>query len=171
MSSVVHTDPLVTLGLASVGGGVQRERPAEGRVMPQERLPTILGAPHVAVVDASEEISELLQLVLEDEGLRTVVVAASDVKRGRQHLETFLRGYDPPVVVWDIAIPYAENWADFLHIRDSAAGQGRRFVLTTTNPRALPSLVDEAPAPEVVGKPFDLDALVGAVRRALGGAP
>jgi hypothetical protein len=40
-------------------------------------------------------------------------------------------------------------------------------VLTTTNKRALDALVGRTPAQELVGKPFDLDALVQAVRRAL----
>ncbi len=123
--------------------------------------------PLVAVVNTSEEISELVQLVLQHEGIRTVVAFTTDFKRGRQDLGAFLRQYDPPVVVWDIAIPYAENWEFFQRVRESEVGQGRTFVLTTTNKRALEAFVGATPTLELLGKPYDIDALVAAVRRAL----
>ncbi len=123
--------------------------------------------PLVAVVNTSEEIAELIQLVLQQEGIRTIVAYSTDFKRGRQDLGAFLRQYDPPVVVWDIAIPYAENWDFFQRVRESEVGQGRTFVLTTTNKRALDALVGPTPTHELIGKPFDLDDLVAAVRGVL----
>jgi DNA-binding response OmpR family regulator len=128
--------------------------------------PVALDAPLVAVVNTSEEIAELLQLVLQHEGWRTVVAFSTDFKRGRQDLGAFLTHYDPPVIIWDIAIPYADNWAFFRRVRDGDAGRARAFVLTTTNKRALEELVGETAAHEIVGKPYDLDDLVAAVRRA-----
>jgi DNA-binding response OmpR family regulator len=129
--------------------------------------PIALDAPQVAVVNTSEEIGELLQLVLQHEGFRTVVAFSTDFKRGRQDLAAFPAHYDPPVVLWDIALPYADNWAFFEHVRASAAGRGRAFVLTTTNKEALEGIVGETPAHEIIGKPFDLDEIVAAVRQAL----
>jgi DNA-binding response OmpR family regulator len=123
--------------------------------------------PLVAVINTSEEVSELLSHVLQHDGLRAVVAYAVDFKRGRQDLDTFLRNYDPPVVVYDIAMPYAENWAFFERVRDSEQGRARRFVLTTTNKRALDELVGETSAIEIIGKPFDIEEVTGAVRRAL----
>ncbi len=52
-------------------------------------------------------------------------------------------------------------------MRDSEAGQGRTYILTTTNKCALEAFVGEAPALELMGKPYDIDTLVDAVRRAL----
>lgn len=123
--------------------------------------------PLVAIIQTNEEIAELLQLTLQSEDIRTVGAFTTDFKRGRQDLATFLRSYDPGVVLWDIAIPYDENWAFFTRMRQSPEGQGRRYIITTTNKRVLASVVGETEAREIIGKPYDLEALVDAVRRAL----
>jgi DNA-binding NtrC family response regulator len=127
----------------------------------------LAGTPTVAVINASEEIAEMLSMVLQHAGIPTVMAYPLDFKRGRQDLAIFLTNYDPPVVVFDIAIPYAENWAFFERVRDSAAGRGRTFIVTTTNKRALEEIVGGTGAHEIIGKPYDLDAIVDAVRRAL----
>jgi DNA-binding response OmpR family regulator len=123
--------------------------------------------PLVAIINTSEEVSELVAMVLQHEGIRTVSAYTLDFKRGRQDLEAFLENYDPPVIVYDIAIPYPENWAFLQRVRASPAASGRRFVITTTNKQALSQFVGETDVREIIGKPFDLDELVAAVRRAL----
>ena len=74
------------------------------------------------------------------------------------------------MLVWDLAIPYAENWALLERVRRSDGARDRAFVLTTFNKDALESIVGETPAIELVGAPADLAAIVAAVRRALGQA-
>ena len=126
--------------------------------------------PLVAVVNTSEEVMSLLESVLQNEGLRTVMAFVPDLKRGRPDVGTFLQQHDPPVLVWDIAIPYAENWTFFSAVRESEAARGRRFVLTTTNRQALEQLVGPTDTIELMGRPFDLDEIIAAVRRALAAA-
>ena len=75
--------------------------------------------------------------------------------------------FDPPVVLWDIGIPYEENWALLRRVCRSRAGRRRRFVLTTANKRALESLVGATSASEFVGTPHDLERLRISVRHAL----
>ncbi len=124
--------------------------------------------PVVAIVDTSEELAELLCLVAESAGGQPVVTYVPDLKRGQPDPAAFLTAHDPRLLFWDIALPYEENWAFFQQVCQSAAGQGRAYLLTTANKRVLEQLVGPTPAHEVVGKPWDLDALIARVQQRLG---
>jgi DNA-binding NtrC family response regulator len=125
-------------------------------------------APVVAVLNASEDVVGMLREALQEEGFTVVTAHVPDIKAGREDLIAFLRRYDPRVVVYDISPPYEENWTFLRLIQDTEAARGRAFVLTTTNRRALAEVIGETVAIELLGKPYDLDQLVQAVRRALG---
>ncbi len=127
-------------------------------------------APLVAVVNTSVEVVALLEMVLQSEGLRTVSAYVPDLKHDQPDARAFLTQHDPPVVVWDIALPYAENWTFFESVRGSDAAKGRQFVLTTTNKRVLEELVGPPNPRVLVGRPFDLDDVITAVHRALAAA-
>jgi CheY-like chemotaxis protein len=123
--------------------------------------------PRIAIVNTSEEVAGLLVQVMQGEGFETVVAYVPDLKRRTPDPHAFLTEHEPAVVLWDIAIPYVENWTFFEQVARSAAAQGRRFVLTTTNKRALEELVGPTPAHELIGRPFDLQDIITAVHRAL----
>ena len=53
-------------------------------------------------------------------------------------------------------------------MRSSQPAQECRFILTTTNKPALDKLVGESEALEIIGKPYDLERVITAVRGALG---
>ena len=124
-------------------------------------------APVVAVVQTSEDIVHLLCDVLTGGGFQPVVGYVPDFREVRQDFAAFLAEHDPVVLIWDIALPYEQNWAYFQQVAQSDAARGRRFVLTTTNKRALETLVGATSAHELIGKPYDLDELLAAVHRAV----
>jgi DNA-binding NtrC family response regulator len=125
-------------------------------------------AVQVAVINTSEDTLRVVQQWLELEGLTTVGGYVTDFRQGRASLRAFLTEHDPQVIIWDLAIPYAENWAYWLQVRDLPEMDSRRFVITTTNERAISELVGTIPVYEIVGKPFDLDRLAAVVRQGLG---
>ena len=93
--------------------------------------------PLLAIVNTSVDLAEMLAEAAKEEGYRTVTGWVSEFRSGRQDPAAFLREHEPDVVLWDIAIPYEENWNFFQSVQQSEAGRGRWFVITTTNRRVL----------------------------------
>ena len=52
-------------------------------------------------------------------------------------------------------------------MRNSKVMQGRAFVITTTNKKALDDLIGPSDVVELLCKPYDLEQIVQAVNRAL----
>ena len=126
----------------------------------------------IAVINSNQDTTEMLRECLQHYGYTSVVIGhVTDIKRGRTDFLQFVAAHDPQVLVWDISIPYEENWR-FVHLLMNGEQMvGRRVVLTTTNKRALDQLVGRTEALEILGKPYDLDQIVKAVDRAAGITP
>jgi DNA-binding NtrC family response regulator len=123
--------------------------------------------PVLAVINTSEEICRLLYRAFTRKGFEVPITYVPDLKRGEPDIQTFLREHDPKVVLWDVAIPYQEYWQFLQSVTHSESAADRAFVLTTTNKGALDSLVGPTDTYEIIDRPFDLDIIVDAVRRAL----
>lgn len=124
-------------------------------------------APVIAVLNSSEDVVQMLREVLEAAGYVTVTAHVPDIKQGREDLIAFLAHHDPRVIVYDVSPPYEENWTFMRLVQSSEAARGRRFVLTTTNKRALEDQVGATETIEVIGKPYDVEMILEEVRRAL----
>ena len=128
--------------------------------------------PTIAVINSNEDTTEMLREILQQNGFSSVVIGhVTEIKRGQEDFLKFLDIHDPRVFVWDIEIPYQENWRLVHLIMNSEKMQGRSVILTTTNKRALDSLVGHTETIEIIGKPYDLNQIVEAVKRAAGIGP
>ena len=128
--------------------------------------------PTIAVINSNEDTTEMLRQVLQHAGFSSVVVGhVTEIKRGQEDFLKFLAVHNPRVFVWDIGIPYEENWRFTQLLVSNEKMRGRIVILTTTNKRALDSLVGHTEAIEIIGKPYDLNQVVAAVKRAAGVDP
>lgn len=133
-------------------------------------IPTASAKPIVAVFNSSSDTVELLRTQLETQGFHTVPGHIPEIKKGELDFISFIEHHRPAVIVYDVSMPYDANWNFLKLVRSAQPVQQCRFVLTTTNKPALDQLVGETEAIEIIGKPYDLDRVVAAVRSALGQA-
>ena len=116
----------------------------------------------VAIFNTNPEVLDLVREALEEAGYATVIAHVDDLKRGRIDLVQFVEQHHPDAVVYDVAPPYDTNWTFLRLMRNSRVMQGRAFVVTTTNKRALEELIGPNDAVELLCKPYDLQQIVDA---------
>lgn len=152
-------------------------RASDGTVPGDAGVSLNLGKPHgineavgrsmIAVVNDDPALIRTLQILLEVEGYRTAGLNMSTVG-GPDALLHWIDRHDPQVILYDIPLPYEDNWEGFRQVQDAEAGTHRRFVLTTTNLRAVRELAGPAAEIEIIDLPFiSLDEVLQAVQRAL----
>ncbi|MDQ3486283.1 MAG: hypothetical protein M3468_00950 [Acidobacteriota bacterium] len=130
------------------------------------------GPPTVAILNTNDDTVEMLRVLIESEGMVAVSAHVDDIRRGQFDFGGFLEEHDPQVVIYDIPPPYDRSWLFLEHMRSLPSMQGRKLVLTSTNPARVHEVVEHAREPilEIIGKPYDLQLIVEAVKQALGGA-
>jgi len=133
--------------------GVAAVRSERAAMVDQERT-TVL------VVDDEPQVVWMLQFSLEAEGFQTF--AARD---GRSALDG-LREHRPKLMLLDVMMPIMDGWSVLEQIRELPEGQRPRVVVVS----ARSSLRDRAKATELgadafVAKPFNVDELIGVLRR------
>jgi CheY-like chemotaxis protein len=120
----------------------------------------------VAVMNANDDVVEMLRTAIEQAGFNTVSTHVTDIKRGHEDFLSFVKEHDPQVIVYDVAPPYKENWTFFQLLRNSEASKNCQWVLTTANIGLLQEIAGAAlDVLEVSEKPETLDRIVKAVQR------
>jgi DNA-binding NarL/FixJ family response regulator len=129
-----------------------------------------MSPPVVAIFNGNEDVVEMLRFALEQAGMVVVSGHIDAIRRGEQRLSDFVQEHDPAAILYDLVPPYDRSWRFLEHIRDTPSMRGRRFVITSTNEQRARDIIGTAEhVYEVVGKPYDIGAIVKAVEDATGG--
>jgi CheY-like chemotaxis protein len=110
----------------------------------------------ILVVEDSDEIRELLGLVLEAEGYR--VVALDD---GRDVLET-ARELNPALITLDLALPGKDGWAIVRELQEEEATRDIPILVISAYTRELDGPLRRRVA-RVISKPFYITQVVSEV--------
>jgi DNA-binding response OmpR family regulator len=73
----------------------------------------------IAVFNTSEDTTEMLRTALERAGYEVVTAFTHALRDGETDSEALMWHHQPAVVVYDIALPYEQNWRPFKRIRSA----------------------------------------------------
>lgn len=121
----------------------------------------------VAVLDTSPDFIQILTDILSLEGVRVIGGDVRAFRAGRSDIQAFLTAYHPDVVLYDVAVPYQENWAFFQEVLRASGLKACQFIVVTTNQHALTQWVGTVEGTPIIGKPMDIDTLLATIHTVL----
>lgn len=123
--------------------------------------------PVVAIFNSSDDLIELLRIEFERHDFVVLSAHVAEVRRGTIDLKSMLDQHKPQVIVYDLIPPYDRQWQFLDHLRQTSPLNRIPFVITCSNAKAARELTGRNEAVcEVLGRPFEVAALIDAVRRA-----
>ena len=122
------------------------------------------------MLNSNDDTVEMLRMLLESQGMLAVSAHVDDIRRGVFDFGGFLSEHNPQVIIFDVVPPYDRCWLMLEHLRGVPAASGKRWVITSTNPERVKEIAHaEEPVYEIIGKPYDLQLIVDAVKREMRG--
>jgi DNA-binding response OmpR family regulator len=118
------------------------------------------------VMDSSVDTLDLLRQYLEFRGFEVETCDLARLRHDGADAAATIARARPDVVVFDIALPYEENWKLCASLRQDPR-VSVPFVLTTTNRGAVERLTGARDVIEILGKPYDLEQFAEAVHSAV----
>ena len=132
-------------------------------------MPDVPSRPLVAVFNSSDDLVELLRILLENSGFVVVTGHIDDLRKGKLDLQSFVDQHKPGAVLYDLIPPYDRQWAFVDHLRQTSPLKDVPFVITSTNAKMAKELAGRSEhVVEVLGRPFEFDQVVAAIRKAIG---
>lgn len=123
----------------------------------------------VAVLNTNDDVVEMLRIALEKAGFVVVSEHLDEIRRGEASLSDLVTEHDPRVILYDLVPPYDRSWRFLQHVCSMPFMAGRKVVVTSTNAAKAVELSGGAThVHEILGKPYDIDAIVSAVQSAAG---
>ncbi len=122
--------------------------------------------PVIAIFNSSDDMVELLRILLETHGYVAVTGHVNALRKGELDVKAFVEQYRPAAVLYDLIPPYDRQWAFLDLLRTSSPLKDLPFVLTSTNAKAARELAERSDTViEIVGRPFEFDEVLAAIRR------
>jgi DNA-binding NarL/FixJ family response regulator len=125
----------------------------------------------VAIFNTNPDLVALLRFALERAGFVVVIGHIHDLRNGALDLPDFLQQHNPRVIVYDLVMPYDRNWAFMRHVREGDLMDGRQFVLSAPNERAVHDVVGTDETVYQIVDEGDIDRIVQAVKEAAKSRP
>lgn len=122
--------------------------------------------PTVTIINTSQDYLDSMRLLLNAEGFVVDAMNIADIKMGVIDVKSRIADADPRVILYDIAFPYRDNWAQCQNIMSLDICKGREFILTTPNIDALEKLVGvNVGAHEIIDRELDLKKIVDRIKK------
>jgi DNA-binding NarL/FixJ family response regulator len=124
-------------------------------------MPAML--PVIAVLNSDDTVLRAFQQVLEAEGFPTITAKVADFDSA-DDVAAFLARHRARVVVYDIAQPYDDQWAQFQRVYEASRIHGCQFLVTTTDRTALTRSTYPVGVDGMMASPVDMADLLRVLR-------